>query len=385
MQLIPYGKQTIDESDIDAVVKVLKSDYLTTGPCLEQFERRFADYLGVGHAVAVANGTAALHLAAMALDIGPGTRVLTSPVSFVATANCVLYCGGIPEFSDIEKDYPNLDPEGARDIIESSPPGTYSGIIIVNFAGQPCRMEAFRSLCNEFNLWLLEDACHSLGAMYSLQDVSRVGNGSYADLSVFSFHPVKHMTTGEGGMITTNNQGLAQKLRLLRSHGVTRNQTELQGLAHGPWYYEMQSLGYNYRLTDMQAALGLSQLSKMDQFIERRKHIARRYEQAFREAGIKFLEERSGTGHAWHIFVILTQRRAELFTHLAENGIRPQVHYIPIYKQPYFQQRKITVHKCQNSESYYSQCLTIPMYPSLSETEQDFIIEKIVAFENRWK
>jgi UDP-4-amino-4,6-dideoxy-N-acetyl-beta-L-altrosamine transaminase len=380
MRVIPYGRHTITDADIDAVVKVLKSDFLTQGPAVAEFEKAFSEYIGVKYAVAVSNGTAALHLCAMALNVQPGDKVITTPITFAASANCVRYCGGEIVFSDIVPGTLLLDIEKVRKLLEASPKGTYKGIIPVDFAGAPVDLEAFRKLADEYGLWIIEDACHAPGGFFndSKGTAQYCGNSSYADLAIFSFHPVKHIATGEGGMITTNNEELYKKLLLLRTHGITRD-TELLHENHGGWYYEMQELGYNYRLCDMQAALGISQLRSAPEGLKRREEIAKRYEKELANIpGLTLLPFKKG--HAYHLYIIQTEKRLELYNFLKSKNIFPQVHYIPVHLMPYYKSLGWKSGDMPVAEKYYSGGLSIPMYPGLTDEEQGYVIETIKTF-----
>lgn len=397
MKIIPYGKQDIRQEDIDAVAEVLKSDYLTQGPEIERFEKSFADFVGSKYAVAVANGTAALHLCALALNVDHQSKVITSPITFAASANCIRFCGGEVVFADIDPRTYLLDIEKVRELLESSPKGTYDGIIPVDFAGRPINLEQFRKLADEFDLWIVEDACHAPGGYFvdSSAQANHCGNGSYADVAIFSFHPVKHIAAGEGGMITTNDPEIFDKLLKLRSHGITRNHAEYSnpiGLAIGTadeaddqypaWYMEMQELGYNYRLTDIQCALGLSQLNRAEEGLTRRREIANKYEIAF--SGHPFIRGQSGAieGHAYHLYVIEVDRRLELYNFLRGHKIFCQIHYVPCHLMPYYQQFGWREGDLPNAETYYSRCLSLPMFPSLSDEDLDFVIDKIFEFYN---
>lgn len=382
---IPYGRQIITDEDIAAVVSVLKGDYLTQGPKIAEFERAFAAYTGASHAVAVANGTAALHLCALALNVGPGSRVITTPITFAASANCVKYCGGEVWFADVDAATCTLDPQATRRLMESKPRGFFNGIIPVDFAGLPVDMEAFRTLADEFGCWLIEDACHAPGA--SFQDSSgRVhccGSGRFADLAIFSFHPVKHIAAGEGGMITTNNEHLYRRLLSLRSHGITKDEKSMED-NHGGWYYEMQELGYNYRLTDMQAALGMSQLSRADVGLERRRALAARYDETFQGVSqIKTPIVPQGHHHAWHLYIIRTDRRKELYDHLRSKRIFCQVHYIPVHTMPYYRRLGFKKGDFPVAEQFYESCLSLPMYPALTYDQQDYVIRSVMEFVSR--
>ena len=333
---IPYGRQSINDDDIKAVVETLKSDYLTQGPKIKEFEEKFAEYVGARYAVAVNNATSALHLATTVLGVKPGDKVIVTPMTFAASANCVRYCGGDVTFCDIDLDTYLMDINKLRKILSDSPTGTYKGIIIVDFAGYPHNLEEFRAICNEFNLWMIEDACHAPGAWFtdSKGNKQKSGNGQFADISIFSFHPVKHIATGEGGMATTNNPELYKKLCHYRTHGTTKDPDLLQK-NDGGWYYEMQDLGFNYRLTDFQAALGITQLARADKGLERRQEIARRYDEAFRSIPeIKIPKREKDLYHAFHLYIIQVSDRKGLYDFLHENGIYAQVHYVPLHLMP---------------------------------------------------
>jgi UDP-4-amino-4,6-dideoxy-N-acetyl-beta-L-altrosamine transaminase len=386
-KVIPYGRQTITEADIQAVVTVLKSDYLTQGPAIFEFEKQFASYVDAKYAVAVSNGTAALHLCAMALNVNSNSRVITTPITFSASANCVRYCGGEVFFADIDPDTFLLDINKVRELLEKHPKGYFSGIIPVDFAGNAVDLESFRNLAKEYGLWIIEDACHAPGGYFIDSDgkQQKCGNGNFADLAIFSFHPVKHIATGEGGMITTNDKDLYEKLLLLRTHGITKDSKKFENdpgeIEQGPWYYEMQELGYNYRLTDFQAALGISQLSRADENLKRRIEIAKKYDEVF--ANSKIVKPLSVEGHAYHLYVIRSKNRADLYEHLHSKNIFAQVHYVPVHLMPYYKQLGFKKGNFPNAESYYEKCLSIPMYHSLSDNDQDFVIEMILNFENQ--
>lgn len=380
---IPYGRQNITDEDVDSVVRVLKSDWLTQGPSVKEFEDAFSNYIGSRFAVAVSNGTAALHLSVLSLNIKPGDKVITTPNTFVASANCVKYCGGEIVFSDINPDTYLLDIDKVRKLLEESPKGTYKGIIPVDFAGRANDLEKFRSLADEYGLWILEDSCHSPGGYFidSNGEKQNCGNGNYADLAIFSFHPVKHIACGEGGMITTNNEALYKKLLVLRTHGIQQDPKLLLN-NEGCWYYEMQELGYNYRLTDMQAALGSSQLKRADKGIIRRKEIANQYYKAFKDSD--FIKGQSGIieGHAYHLYVIEVENRKELIDYLRKLNIWAQVHYIPVHLMPYYKDLGSKKGDFPNSEKYYKHCLSLPMFPTLRDEEQEYVIDKINTFYN---
>ncbi len=390
--MIPYGRQNITQEDIDAVVTVLKSDYLTQGPNIAAFEAAFAEYVGSKYAVAVANGTAALHLCTLALGVQNGDKVITTPITFAASANCVRYCGGEVVFSDIDPNTYLIDIEKVKHLVKSSPAGTYKGIIPVDFAGRAVNLEELRLLADEYGLWIIEDACHAPGGYFidSKGEKEFCGNGKFADLAIFSFHPVKHIASGEGGMITTNDESLYKKLLILRTHGITRDvnsYTNKPEFASGVdangypgWYMEMQTLGYNYRLTDFQAALGSSQLKRADDGLKRRREIAAVYENAFR--GQSFIRGQSGMveGHAYHLYVIEVENRLGLYNYLREHKIFAQIHYIPCHLMPYYKQFGWKEGDMPNAENYYDYCLSIPMYPTLTNQEQEYVIEQIKSF-----
>lgn len=406
---IPYGKQHITQEDIDAVVEVLKSDYLTQGPNIGKFEEAFAEYVGAKYAVAVSNGTAALHLCTMALEVEPGQKVITTPITFAASANCVRYCGGEVVFADIDPETYTLDINEVRKLLEASPKGTYSGIIPVDFTGYPVNLEEFRKLADEYDLWIIEDACHAPGGYFtdSKGDKQMCGNGKFAELAIFSFHPVKHIAAGEGGMITTNDPELYEKLLMLRTHGITKEENSYvnpievavgngqlavgkDGSANGQqpkansypnWYMEMQELGYNYRITDFQAALGASQLKRADEGLQRRQEIAQRYDEAFSGTGIVRQRRPEADLNAHHLYVIEVEDRRGLYEYLREHKIFTQIHYIPLHLMPYYQKFGWKVGDFPNAENYYSGCLSLPMFPNLSKDEQDFVIKKILTYE----
>ena len=383
MKTIPYGKQHISEHDIQAVTSVLRDDFLTQGPKVQEFEQKFASYVGSKYAVAVSNGTAALHLSALALGVQEGSRVITSPITFTSSANCIRFCGGTIEFCDIDPSTNCLDINAVRTKLESAPKGTYQGIIPVDFAGYAVDMEAFRELADEYGLWILEDSCHAPGGFFNSKngDQQNCGNGKFADAAIFSFHPVKHIACGEGGMVTTNDLKIYKKLLLLRSHGITKDPHELTK-NDGGWYYEMQSLGYNYRMPDLLCALGISQLDRAEEGLIIRREIAKKYTEAFSGLPITIPKSSLHQGHAFHLFVIQVDERKALYDYLKGSGISAQIHYIPVHKQPYY----VGLYGEQvlkYAEEYYEQCISIPMYPSLSSSDQAYVIERIVQFYNQ--
>jgi perosamine synthetase len=366
---IPYGKQSITADDKEKVLEVLSSDFLTTGPVIDEFEKAFAKFVGAKYAIAVANGTAALHLAAKALGVKKETDVVTTAMSFAATSNCVLYNSGTPIFAD---------PAEIRKRLTDKT----TGIIPVHYTGLPCNLKEISEIAKENSLFVIEDACHAIGAKY---DGTKIGDCKYSDLSVFSFHPVKQITTGEGGAITTNNDELNHVLRTLRTHGITKDKSEFKTNQDAPWYQEMHYLGFNYRLTDIQAALGLSQLSKVDQFIKRRREIAKNYLDFFEglSDSIEVIPERTGEFHSYHLFVIKVVdpgRRRVLFDYLAKKGIFCQVHYIPIYWHPYYRENGYENEMLPMTEQFYERIISLPMYPTLTDEELDFVQSSIGDF-----
>ena len=385
MKAIPYGHQHITDEDIQAVIETLKSDYLTQGPKIIEFEQAFARYVGAKYAVAVSNATAGLHLAATALQVRSGDKVIVTPITFAASANCIRYCNGMVVFCDIDPDTYLMDIKKLRRLLETNPPSTFKGIVPVDFAGYPHQMEEFRQLEDEYGLWILEDACHAPGGYFidSNGEKQFCGNGKFADVTVFSFHPVKHIATGEGGMVTTNDKELFDRLSLLRTHGITKNPACLHE-NHGGWYYEMQELGYNYRLTDFQAALGLSQLKRADEGLKRRQKIAVRYNEAFKRiADIQTPYASPDVFHAYHLYIIQVPDRLDLYNYLHENGIYAQVHYIPLHLMPYYREQGNKPGDLPVAEKYYSRCLSLPMFPTLTDEEQEYVIKKIEYYFNK--
>ena len=381
--MIPYGRQHITDEDIDAVVNALKSDFLTQGPEIAAFEKAFAEYIGCKYAVAVSNGTAALHLCAMALEVNKNSRVITSPITFAASANCVRYCDGEVHFADIDPKTYLIDITKVRALLEKHPKGYFQGIIPVDFAGNAVNLEEFKKLADEFGCWIIEDACHAPGGYFidSKGVKQNCGNSQFADLAIFSFHPVKHIACGEGGMITTNDEKLYNKLLKLRTHGITKD-PNLMHKNDGGWYYEMQELGYNYRITDFQAALGASQLKKADAGLIRRREIAKHYAEAFKHN--TQIKAQSGVveGHAYHLYIIEVEKRKELYDFLRSKDIFCQVHYIPVHTLPYYQSLGWKQGDFTLAENYYKGCLSLPMYPTLTKEQQVFVIENINSFLN---
>lgn len=395
MKVIAYGRQEITEEDIRAVIEALQSEFLTQGPRILKFEQEFAEYVGANFAIAVSNGTAALHLSVLALGIKEDEYVICSPITFAASVNCVKYCGGNILFADIDPTTYLMDIESVKSVLESNTDKKIVGIIPVDFAGRVVQLDEFKKLANQHGLWILEDSCHSPGGFFidSAGENQKAGNGNFADASIFSFHPVKHIATGEGGMITTNNENLYKKLLELRTHGITRN-TELFensiDFANGNstekqtdfplWYMEMQSLGYNYRLTDFQAALGSSQLLRAEKNLERRRQIALRYSKELSDC--KGIIHSSGIveGHAYHLYVLEVVDRRGLYDFLRSEQIFAQIHYIPVHLMPFYKHQGWKEGDFPNAETYYSRCISIPMFPSMSDDEQSFVIEKIINY-----
>ena len=378
MKKIPYGRQSIDKNDIDAVVSTLQSDYLTQGPKVREFESKFAEYVGANYAVAVNNATSGLHLSVLALNLSKGDRVITTPITFAASANCVRYAGGEVWFADIDPNTYLLDINSVKELIESKPKGFFKGIIPVDFAGLPVNMEEFRVLAEAHDLWIIEDACHAPGGYFidSKEDQNFCGNGRYADIGVFSFHPVKHIACGEGGMLTTNSKELYEKLMLLRTHGITKENMDEN---HGNWYYEMIALGFNYRLTDFQSALGITQLAKNNKGVARRNEISLAYKKAF-EGKIKFQDLPVGTYNAHHLFIIEVENRKELYDFLHSKGILAQIHYVPVHTMPYYKNIGYADAGLVHAEKYYSRCISLPMYPTLSNEEQSYVLKNVLEF-----
>ena len=358
--IIPYGRQTVDDDDVAAVVSVLRSDWLTTGPAVERFEADICAYTGARYGVAVSNGTAVLHAAMFALKIGPGDEVIVTPMTFAASSNCIIYQGGTPVFADVDQDTLLLDPTAVETAIT---PRT-KAIIAMDYAGQPCDWDALRAIADKYHLALVDDGCHALGASYRGRKV-----GTLADITIFSFHPVKHITTGEGGMAVTNDQAFASRMRTFRGHGITTTASQREKL--GAWFYEMTELGYNYRITDFQCALGSAQLTKLDTWINRRTELAQTYDAVFAEQTTIFpLKRRNDILHAYHLYVVRTPQRNAIFHHLRTNGIHANVHYVPVHLHPYYQ-RVVGTHEglCPVAEAAYKEILTLPLWPGIEIAE----------------
>jgi len=382
--VIPYGRQTISEADIESVVQVLRSDFLTQGPQVPAFEASVARHVGAPHAIAVNSATSALHMACLALDLGPGDLLWTSPNSFVASANCGVYCGAEVDFVDIDPKTYNMRPEALADKLalakrEDRLPKV---VIPVHFAGQSCDMAAIAALAHEYDFKVVEDASHAIGSRW--QGTS-VGACLHSDITVFSFHPVKIITTAEGGLLTTRDAAIAQRLADLRSHGITREAARLERADQGGWYYEQQSLGYNYRMTELQAALGVSQMNELDRFIDRRHELVARYESGFKGVPIVGPWQHPDSHSAFHLYVIQVAEgarmdRRQLFDALRGAGILVNVHYIPIHLQPFYQRMGFQSGDFPEAESYYCRAISLPLYAGLTDSDQDDVIEKIKEF-----
>ena len=380
--VIPYGHQYISDEDIQAVVNVLKGDYLTCGPAIPEFEKAFAEYVEAPHAVAACNATAALHIAAMALGVKPGDNVICTPMTFASSANCIRFCGGNVKFVDINPETYLLDIDKLKEVLAASPKGTYKGMVLVDFAGYPFNMEEYRKVADEYGMWILEDACHAPGAWFTNSKGERVYAGScqYSDITVFSFHPVKHITTGEGGIATTRNKEYYEKMALYRTHGITHDAAQMEK-CDGGWYYEMQELGYNYRITDFQAALGTSQLKRARHNVELRREIVKRYNEAFKGVmGIKTPYEASDVCHAYHLYIIQVDDRKGLYAFLRANKVYAQVLYYPLNIMPYYKQFGNKEGDLPVVEDYYKHCIALPMFPTLTEEDQEYVIEKVKEF-----
>lgn len=378
--MIPYGRQDISQADIDAVVEVLKSDWLTQGPSVPRFEAAVAEYCGAAHAVAVNSATSALHIACLALGLGPGDRLWTTPITFVASANCARYCGAEVDFVDIDPDTCNLSVVALQAKLEQAErDGALPKIVVpVHFAGLSCDMAAIHALSRRYGFSVIEDASHAVGGRYLDQPV---GSGNYSDVTIFSFHPVKIITTGEGGMALTRHADVAERMRNLRSHGIVRDpavQAE-----QGAWYYEQIELGFNYRLTDIQAALGLSQMQRLDQYVRARVRIAGSYDDWLADLPLKRPGRVAWAESAWHLYVIRLQdaaARRSVFDGLRQAGIAVNVHYIPVYHHPDYRRFGFNPGHCPNAEDYYSRAITLPLYPTLSDKQQQFVVSKVREF-----
>jgi UDP-4-amino-4,6-dideoxy-N-acetyl-beta-L-altrosamine transaminase len=386
--LIPYGRQSISDADIQAVVEVLKSDFLTQGPTVPAFEEAVASLCGAEYGVAMNSATSALHLACVALGVRPGDSVWTSPVTFVASSNAALYCGAKVDFVDIDERTYNMCPRRLEEKLDrAAEAGTLPKVVIpVHLAGQSCDMAAIHAAASRHGVRIIEDASHAIGGSYGSQPV---GNCKYSDITIFSFHPVKIVTTGEGGMAMTNDRELAELMRLDRTHGITRDPAQLQHDDEGPWYYEQQRLGFNYRMTDIAAALGLSQLTRIEEFIARRREIAAAYDAAFADLPVKTPWQHPDTESAWHLYVIrLDQQRVSrghrvIFDELREAGVGVNLHYIPVYRQPYYRELGFGQGHCPNAEAYYAEAISLPIYPAMTGAEQQQVISAVAKAVTR--
>ncbi len=370
---IPYGKHYIDDDDINAVLNALKEDYVATGPGIDRFEQAFAEYTGAKYAVALSSGTAALHACSYAIGIQEGDEVITTPMTFVSTASSVMMCGGRPIFADIDANTYNIDP----DEIEQKTTSRTKAVIPVHFTGQPCDMKKIYETARKHGLKVIEDAAHAHGADYQ---GSRIGGCKYSDLTAFSFHPVKVMTTCEGGMVTTNDETLYQKIKLFRAYCSTKDPELLKDKTDGPWHYEVQGLGYNYRLSDVMCALGNSQLQKLDRFVAKRRAAAQRYNEELKNAeGIILPYQAKGCNSSWHLYTIQIKdgRRREVYEKMREKGIGVDVHYLPVYRHPYFQENGYQDVCCSKAESLYDSILSIPIYYGLTDSQQEYVIETL--------
>ena len=366
---------------MDEVVKTLRSDFLTQGPKVFEFEKCFANYVGSKYSVAVSNATAGLHIAVKSLGLKKGDRIITTPITFASSANCARFVGAQVWFADINPDTYLISFEKTKELIESKPKGFFNGIIPVDFAGLSVNLELFRELANKHDLWIIEDACHAPGGFFTNSSGKKItcGQAKYSDCSVFSFHPVKHIACGEGGMVTTNSKKIYEKLMLLRTHGISKK--NIKG-DHGAWYYEMQNLGFNYRLTDIQATLGITQLAKNPNGIIRRNEIAENYKRAF-EGLVKYQSLPEGILNAYHLFVIEVDNRKGLYNHLRSRGIYAQIHYIPVHTLQYYKEIGYHAADLSNAENYYNRCISLPMFPSLTEEEQNYTINEVKYYLNK--
>ena len=382
--MIPYGRQDIQQEDCDAVLDILKSDFLTQGPVVPKFERALADHVGAVHAVAVNSATSALHIACLALGLGKGDLLWTTPTSFVASANCALYCGADVDFVDIDPVTWNMSVDAlALKLAEAERAGRLPSVIVpVDLCGQSCDMQGIAALARRYGARVIEDASHAVGGKYQGRFI---GDGQYADITVFSFHPVKIITTAEGGLALTNDKSLAQKMDLLRSHGVTRDPSLMTGESDGPWYYEQIDLGYNYRMTEMQAALGLTQLKRLDAFVARRNALADLYDTMLADLPVVLPYQHPDTYSARHLYVIrlcldqITQSHREVFEALRQSGIGVNLHYIPIHTQPYYRALGFERGDFPQSEAYYASAISLPLYPGLTEADQAQVVSVLTA------
>ena len=380
--MIPYGRQDVTQADIDAVVEVLRSDFLTQGPQVPRFEQAVAQHVGAGHALAVNSATSALHMACLALGLGPGDWLWTSPITFVASANCALYCGAEVDFVDIDPRTYNLCPQALeRKLEEAERNGRLPKVVVpVHLCGQPCDMQAIHGLAKRYGFRIIEDASHAIGGRYQGEFI---GNCRYSDITVFSFHPVKIITTAEGGMALTNDTALADKMALLRSHGITRDPSQMTHEADGPWYYQQIDLGFNYRMTELQAALGVSQMQRLDQFVARRHELARRYDELLADLPVVTPWQHPDSYSGLHLYVIrlkldgIRRTHRQVFESLRAQGIGVNLHYIPVHSQPYYQRMGFQSGDFPQAEHYYAEAISLPMYYGLSEAMQDTVVQAL--------
>lgn len=380
--MIPYGRQNISEADIQAVLEVLRSDFLTQGPAVPAFERAVSEYCGAEHAVAVNSATSALHIACLALGVGPGDQVWTSPTTFAASANCALYCGATVDFVDIDAQTFNLSSEllAAR-LAQAEKSGRLPKVVIpVHMCGQPCDMVAIHALGQRYGFKIIEDASHAIGGEYQ---GGKIGNCQYSDITVFSFHPVKVITTGEGGMAMTNDPSLAKSMQLLRSHGITREAADMTRTPDGPWYYQQVELGFNYRITDIQAALGSNQLKRLDEFVAKRHAIAGRYRAHLADLPVAVQRPQADSYSGLHLFVIrlklddIGKSHREVFEALRNSGVGVNAHYIPVYRHPYYERLGFQAGYCPQAEAYYSEAISLPMYATLTDEQQNQVVSAL--------
>lgn len=380
--MIYYGKQDINEADIQAVEAVLRSDFLTQGPAIERFEQRVAQYCGVKYAVAVCNATSALHIACLAAGLGKGDLLWTSPITFVASANCARYCGADVDFVDIDENTYNMSvPALEQKLQEAKRQGRLPKIVVpVHMAGQSCDMRAIKKLSEEYGFTLLEDASHCIGADYA---DTKVGSCAYSDMAVLSFHPVKIITTGEGGMVLTNDAALYEQLYFYRSHGITRDPKHMTKKSDGDWYYQQVALGFNYRMTDIQAALGASQMDRLDAFVARRRALAARYDELLRDLPLRapfVLEEAQPS---WHLYIVridfdrVRKTKQQIFAEMREKGVALNLHYIPVHTQPYYEALGFHAEDCPAAVEYYREALTLPLYPCMTDAEQEMVAQAL--------
>jgi len=380
--MIPYGRQDIRQEDIDAVVEVLQSDLITQGPIVPQFEKSLADLVGAGYGVAVNSGTSALHVACRAIGLKHGDRLWTSPITFVASANCGLYCDAMVDFVDIDPHTYNISPAALEEKLHEAEMNHClpSVVVPVHLCGQSCEMKEIHGLAEEYDFKVIEDASHAVGGRYKGEPV---GNCRYSDITVFSFHPVKIITTAEGGMAMTNDNGLAERMALLRSHGITRDPAYMTHESDGPWYYQQIDLGYNYRMTDLQAALGISQLKRLDEYVTRRHDIAQRYNRLFAELPVSIPNQHPDCYSSWHLYVIrllldeMTTTHRSVFESLREQGIGVNLHYIPVHTQPWYQRMGFKTGDFPEAERYYTEAISLPIYPTMIDEQQEQVVAAV--------